>query len=314
MSAFFYYLFVIPLSYLPLWISYRFSDVFYFLISNVYPYRKKVIERNLRHSFPNKSDKEIKQLRNAFYRQFCDMLIEGIKNITISKTEIQKRYVVTNPELMDELYVKNKSVLLVSAHYNNWEWMITGQQLFFKHQAVGIGMPLTNKFWDKELNTRRSRYGMKVIHAKIVKDTFEKASRDNSPIATLILSDQSPQDATKSYWMNFLNQETAVLFGVEQLANSYNQAVVFYLPKRVKRGHYELTLELLTEEPRTLNWGELTEMHTKKLEEGILVNPSVWLWSHKRWKRDVPSDIQSLKTQQREKFNQLFRNTSSTTL
>ena len=107
--------------------------------------------------------------------------------------------------------------------------------------------------------------------------------------------------------MIFLHQETAVLFGAEQLANTYDQAVVFYLPKRVKRGYYEMELTLLTEKPRQLEWGVLTEHHARLLEQRIQEEPQYWLWSHKRWKRTVPENLTSLKEQQREKFNQYFR-------
>ncbi len=307
MNAVLYYVIVFPLSKLPLWLTYRFADFFYLLLISVIPYRRKVIEQNLTRSFPGKTPKEIRKLRNRFYRHFADLLIEGIKNLGISERELRKRFVIRNPELMQGLYEKQKSVLLVSAHYMNWEWMITGQSLFFPHQAVGIGMPLSNGFWDKKINALRSRFGMHVIHAKIVKETFEKYAAESIPAATLVLGDQSPGDSLKSYWMNFLHQETAVLFGAEQLANTYDQAVVFYLPKRVKRGYYEVELVVLTEEPRSLEWGVLTEQHTRLLEQRIQEEPQYWLWSHKRWKRTVPENLASLKEQQREKFNQHFR-------
>ncbi|HLP54509.1 MAG TPA: lysophospholipid acyltransferase family protein [Fluviicola sp.] len=307
MNAVLYYVIVFPLSKLPLWLTYRFADFFYLLLISVIPYRRKVIEQNLTRSFPGKTPKEIRKLRNRFYRHFADLLIEGIKNLGISERELRKRFVIRNPELMQGLYEKQKSVLLVSAHYMNWEWMITGQSLFFPHQAVGIGMPLSNGFWDKKINALRSRFGMHVIHAKIVKETFEKYAAESIPAATLVLGDQSPGDSLKSYWMNFLHQETAVLFGAEQLANTYDQAVVFYLPKRVKRGYYEVELVVLTEEPRSLEWGVLTEQHTRLLEQRIQEEPQYWLWSHKRWKRSVPENLASLKEQQREKFNQHFR-------
>ena len=307
MNALLYYLFVYPLSKLPLWLTYRFSDFFYFLLITVLPYRRKVIEGNLSRSFPNKTPNEIKQLRNRFYRHFADLLLEGVKNLGISEKELRKRFVIKNPELMQELYDRKKSVLLVSAHYMNWEWMITGQSIFFPHQAVGIGMPLSSGFWDKKINARRSRFGMHVIHAKIVKETFIDYKNRNIPTATLVLSDQSPGDSTKCYWMNFLNQPTGVLFGAEQLANTYDQAVVFYLPRRIKRGYYEIELQLLTDQPTSLEWGKLTEIHTQLLEQRIVEEPNAWLWSHKRWKRTVPTNLEQLKKEQREKFNQYFR-------
>ncbi len=307
MSKVLYYLFVYPLSKLPLWITYRFSDFFYILLISVLPYRKKVITKNLTNSFPEMSERHIAKLRRQFYRSFADMMIEGIKNLGISEKELKKRFVIENPELMNDLFVKGKSVLLVSAHYNNWEWMITGQNLFFKHQAVGIGMPLSNGFFDKKITQLRERFGMKVIHSKIVKESFETYKAQHLCVATLVLSDQSPGDSNKSYWTKFLSQQTAVAFGAEQLANTYDQAVVFYLPEKVKRGYYSSRLTLITDDPKSLSWGEITEKHVQLLEEGILKYPAGWLWSHKRWKRDLPSDLTALKNIQREKFNSYFR-------
>jgi KDO2-lipid IV(A) lauroyltransferase len=300
-----YYLVVLPLSYLPLRILYAVTDIFYVLLITIIPYRKKVITRNLQNSFPEKSKSEINQIRNKFYRHFCDLLAEGVKNLTISQRELTKRFQVVNPEIMTKLFEANKSVVLVSGHYNNWEWLITAQNFLFPHHAIGIGMPMTNKFWDKKINQHRMRFGMKVVHAK----NFRKELSVNPPVplAILALSDQSPGDSRKSFWMEFLNQPTAVLFGAEQIAHEWNYAVVFFSIKKVKRGHYALTLQHITTSPESTEWGEITSKHTNLLEHEIRKNPEYWIWSHKRWKRTVPSDLETLKKQQHEKFNLRFK-------
>ncbi|MES2589146.1 MAG: lysophospholipid acyltransferase family protein [Bacteroidota bacterium] len=304
MAAFFYYVFVFPLSLLPLWVIYLFTDFLFLIFISVFQYRKKVIVQNLKNSFPEKSEKEIQQLKRKFYKHFTDILAEGIKNLSISEKELRKRVKVKNLELIEDLYQKNKSVFLVSGHYNNWEWLITSQNFLLPHQAVGIGMPLTSKFWDKKLNERRSRFGMQVINAKTVKEYFSK--QHEKPFATLILSDQSPSNSEKAYWTQFLNQQTAVLFGCELLANTYNQAVVFFVMRKVKRGYYELEFELISEDVSSNSWGEITVKHTKLLEKEIIHFPENWIWSHKRWKRQIPENLEELKAQQRADFNKKF--------
>ncbi len=305
MAALAYYLFVWPLSHLPLWILYRFSDLLYFLLISIFPYRKKVIDTNLKGAYPEKSAQEIKTLRHQFYRHFSDLVVEGVKNLSISKSGLLKRMAVSNPEVMEHLFAQGKSVILVSGHYNNWEWMITSQALLFKHQAMGIGMPMSSTFWDKKVNTQRERFGMKVIHSKNYKT--EIAAMNDAPIAILTLGDQSPGDARKSYWMNFLNRPTAVLFGSELMANEFDFAVVFFAIHKIKRGYYSIELKQITNQPKSLNWGEITEQHTLLLEAEINAHPEQWLWSHKRWKRDLPADLDQLKKEQHEKFNQRFR-------
>lgn len=305
MAAIGYYVFALPFSYMPLAVLYVFTDFLYLIFITVFPYRKKVIEQNLRNAFPEKSDKEIQRLRNQFYRHLTDLLAEGVKNLSISERSIKKRFKVINPEIMEQMYIAKKNVIVVSGHYNNWEWMVSSMPLQFPHEALGIGMPLSSGFWDRKLNARRSRFGMHVVHAKNYKEELEKL-KDKTK-AVLVLTDQSPGDSLKSYWTHFLNQDTAVLFGAEMIANELNYAVVYYTNRKVKRGHYELSLRVLTEDPRSLKWGELTEMHTKLLEKDILVRPEFWLWSHKRWKREIPDNLDQLKEQQRAKFEKRFR-------
>lgn len=296
---------VYPVSLLPLRVIYLFTDLLYLLLISIFPYRKKVIERNLTNSLPELTPKEIRAIRNRFYHHFTDLLAESIKNLSISDRELLKRITVKNPEVMENLYRQHKSVLLVSGHYGNWEWVITSQNLLFSHQAVGIGMPMTNKYWDAKVNSRRSRFGMQILHSKNVREGFE--SMKNECIATLILSDQSPGDSSRSYWMQFLHQPTAVLFGCEQFAHQYNQAVVFYALRKIKRGYYEMELTLVTDDPQRQPWGAITEKHTQLLEAVIQEKPQYWLWSHKRWKREVPEDINALRQIQQQKFEERFK-------
>jgi len=300
-----YYIFVIPLSYLPLRVIYLFSDFFFLLLITIIPYRKKVILGNIARSFPNKSRKEHLRIKRKFYRHFTDLLAEGIKNLTISEAAIRRRFKVKNPELMQDLYDSKKNVLLVSGHFNNWEWLIVSQNLLFPHQAYGIGMPLSSQFWHEKINRRRQRFGMRVIHAKNYREELTKNPEELK--AVLVLSDQSPGNSMKSYWMDFLNQKTAVLFGTEMMANELDYSVVNFTTRKLKRGHYEMELELITREPRTLNWGEITEAHTLKLQNAIIQHPEQWLWSHKRWKREIPENLEQLKLEQHDKFQKRFR-------
>lgn len=305
MQKILYYLILLPFSLLPLSIIYVFTDTVFLVFCTIFPYRKKVIIENLSKSFPNLSKKEIRLIQRKFYRHFCDLLAEGIKNLSISKNELLKRIKVENPLIMNQLFKQNKSVILVAGHYNNWEFLISAQHLLFKHAAFGIGKKMTNAFMDKKINDRRMRFGMQVIHKGNFKEEIEKTLP--TPIAILTLTDQSPSDTHKSYWMEFLNQQTPVLFGAEQMAHSYDFAVVYFETKKLKRGHYSIELKIITDQPKSLEWGEITEAHTKSLEATIIKQPEFWLWSHKRWKRTLPEDMNHLKEQQHDKFNERYK-------
>ncbi len=303
MSALLYYCVVYPLSLLPLWILYRISDVLFLLFMSILPYRKKVVQSNIEKSFPDLSPRDQAVLVRGFYRHFSDLLIESIKNLSISKEELLRRMKVVNPEVLQVLEQSGKSVLIVSGHFNNWEWFITAQALLVPFESYGIGMPLSNGFWDKKLTERRQRFGLTVVNAQNYKEMFEQ----EKAVSVLVLTDQAPADARKSYWMEFLHQPSPVLFGVEQMANEFDLTVVYFSMKKIKRGQYSVEFQILTEDPKSLLYGALTEKHVQLLEESIIDQPCNWLWSHKRWKREIPTDLDALKAAQKSKFDEKYR-------
>ena len=171
-------------------------------------------------------------------------------------------------------------------------------------KAFGLGMPMSNKFWGQAINNKRERFGLKVIHSKNYKEAL---AAEKNPYTLLMLGDQSPGDTNKSYWMNFLNQQTAVQFGTEALANTYDLAVVYFNIEKVRYGRYEMTLALLTDHPKELKWGAITQQQTELLEQQIMKKPYLWMWSHKRWKRELPIDLNALRIEQEQRFNKSFR-------
>ncbi len=294
------------MSYMPLGISYLFGRFFYAMIYYIFPYRKKVVRQNIQNAFPKRTVAEQKKISKNFYRYFTKLLAEAIKNLTISEKQLKKRMRVKNPEIMDELYKDGKDVLLLSSHFYNWEMLITAQGLLFKHKAIGIGTPLSDKFWDKKINDRRERFGMTVVHANNYKEVL--ASYKNEPTATLILGDQSPPGKVENcYWTTFLNQPTAFFFGAEILANQTNSAVVYATINCVKTGYYEIELKELTTQPRTLVYGQITRAYIQTLEADILETPHAWLWSHKRWKKETPEQIEAIKKQHQKRFEEKYR-------
>ncbi|MBO6661433.1 MAG: lysophospholipid acyltransferase family protein [Roseivirga sp.] len=279
----FYYLVVFPISRMPWWMVYGFSDFLYWTGYKVFRYRTKVVNTNLKKSFPEKSAAEIKDIRRKFYRHFCDVMLEGIKMQTMTAEELAIKQTVSNPEIVDHLFEQGKGLIICTGHYNNWEYVATGINPWFKHQTLGIYHQFKSEFFERKMLEARSKTGMLLVSRKAVREGFFEEHKD--PYAIFFGVDQSPTIAKKVYWMEFLNQETPVAFGAEKYAKERNYAVVFAKNEKVKRGHYRMTLEILNEDPLNTAHGEITEMHHKTLEKIIQEQPEYWLWSHKRWKR-----------------------------
>jgi len=283
MSRFFYYLFLKPISYLPLSFLYIISNFIYFLLRYVIPYRKKVILTNLIKSFPEKSEKEIEEIRRKFYRFLSDLMVETIWNFSLSEKEARKRMVVENPEVLNKYFEEGKDVIIVVGHYNSWEFLLISFDLMVQHRGAVIYTSLTDKFLDKIFKEFREKFGMKLLTKGEVKHAFQNGL--DKPMAILFGSDQAPSSAGRAYWTEFLHQDTAVAIGVEKYAIKYDLPVFFGGLKKIKRGYYSIELELLTDTPLNTKEGEISDMHVQALERLIKETPEYWLWSHKRWKR-----------------------------
>jgi len=282
--------FIYLISILPFRVLYMLSDLVNVIVFGMIGYRKNVVLENLRNSFPGKTAKEIDIISKKFYRHFCDFFLETIKVLTISKKNLLNRCRFT-PEALDVLSKfaeQKRSVLLVMGHNGNWEWSCNAFNILAGHQLFVIYHPISNKYFDGLMYRIRSRYGTKLI---AMKNTYkEMVIHKNGLNATAFVADQTPQP-DHAYWTTFLNQETPVFKGMEVIAKKMDLPVLYTSVKKIKRGHYEMHAEVLTEYPANSAEGALSEMFIRRLEQDIISQPETWLWTHRRWKHKRSKDV-----------------------
>lgn len=288
MNWFLYYVIILPFSVMPMFVLHGWSSFAYLLLYHVFGYRKKVVMTNLRNSFPEKSEQELKRIARKFYRHLCDLMVESVKYFTISEKQIKKRMKCRNPELVERYFDQGRSVVLVGGHYNSWELYALECPFHLKHNTSALYTPLKNPFWNEKMKGSRSRTGMKMVSGRKIREWLEDP--DPKPKATIFAADQAPGSSRNCHWMEFLNQDTAVAFGTEKYAREFNSVIIYGHNRKVKRSHYEVEYVVLDEQPQEAAQGELTEKHVKMLEGDILDKPEHWLWSHRRWKRKRPKE------------------------
>ncbi len=270
---------------------YLLSDILYLIVYYLVRYRRKVTRTNLRNAYPERSEADRKAIEKAYYRHICDLLVEGIWNLYARPQRIMQRYRFTNRQLVNKYYEQGQSVILMSAHYNNWEYMITSLNFQLMHHGVGVGKPLDDKSTAKFITRRRSRYGTQIVDQTDVRQEMEYFQKHNIPVAYMMLSDQAPSNEHKSFWTTFMHQETPFLYGAEYFARKYNMPVLYYEVKKVSRGRYEVTFSTLCEKPNEVPQYTITSEYIHRLNKTINNAPQYWLWSHKRWKRIRPADV-----------------------
>lgn len=272
---------------LPLRILYIFSDIFFLFTYYIIGYRKKVILKNLRNAFPEKSEAEIKSIRKKFNRHLGDVFVETLKSVHISEKQTKKRVRFRNPEVFMNLYEEGKSVISVCGHYGNWEWF-HGLPFISNHQAMAIFKEMKNKYFEGFVNDLRGKFGLIPVEMKHSFKSLATFKAQGILTNILVVADQIP--SKRDFWTTFLNQETAVFLGAEKIAKKLDQAVVFLKVYKPKRGYYEIEIIPITNDAKSEPDFDITRKHVSLLEQTIIERPELWLWSHKRWKHKKPEN------------------------
>jgi KDO2-lipid IV(A) lauroyltransferase len=280
-----YYLvvpFIYLFAYLPSPVLYKLADVLAFFLRSVFKYRKQVVINNLRNSFPEKSEAEIKQIAKQSYTHLADRVVENIKCLTIKPEEYLSRCTVENIELLTELYNQKKSVVLMLPHINCWEYAGYVAHTLTKFTIYGVYSPAKNKYFNNLIVRTRTKLGMNLIS---MKDTFAYFKNKPKEVTFhVFVSDQSPSNPQKAYWTKFLHQDTAFFYGGARYAVKHNCIPVYAKIIQIKRGYYRAYLSKIKEDVTNCTPDDIVQGFAEKLEAQLKEHPAHWLWSHKRWK------------------------------
>lgn len=282
--------FLKALSFIPLGVLYGFSNCFYYLLYYVVGYRKKVVFDNLKNSFPEKSEVELKAIAKGFYRHFADMIFEIVKSHNMGVENFKKHVTFKNIEVINKLHDEGKSIVLLTTHYGNWEWWVYAPH-FLKHKLLIVYLPLSNKLFDNYMNSLRTKFGGVMLPITETFRTVLAHHQRKEPTLTWICADQTAQWNNK-FWVKFLHQETSFFTGGERIAKKTNQAVFFLDVQKVSRGKYTLEFKEYSLDPKTLPDNRISIDYAKDLEQLIHRKPDYWLWSHKRWKHKRPEGLE----------------------
>jgi KDO2-lipid IV(A) lauroyltransferase len=282
------YIFTVPFIYalalMPFSLLYIVSDVLSLVLYRVIGYRKEVVRSNLiRTGFGNDPVKLL-SIEKEVYKNFCDLYLETFKSLTLSKHQIQKRFIVHNTTIIQELALQGKSVIMMCGHYASYEWLIS-MGYYSDHTAYGIYAPLSNPYFDKLVIKARRRYGAFLIPRRQTVATIKKHAQKNHLALYGFASDQSPKIKKKTYFRSFFRTEVPVFTGAERIAKEHDIPVLMAKVRRVKRGFYEAEIIVLSKKPKEVRDYEITDQFTEELESLIMENPSHYLWTHNRFKR-----------------------------
>ncbi|NNK11985.1 MAG: lysophospholipid acyltransferase family protein [Flavobacteriaceae bacterium] len=270
------------ISILPKPLFYGFSDIAFVLIFYLFRYRRKVVQNNLKLALPDLSEEERKRIEKKFYSHLCDLFLEMVKTMDLSKADVAKRYNIKNIELVQSLE-KERSVLVLCTHYANWEWNtsinnVVSSKGFAIYQKVG------NKYFDQLIRKIRAKWNTEPIEQKNTVKRMYENEREGIRGVYGIVSDQSPMMSKAQYWSPFMGITVPIFVGAESLAKKLDLATVFLKVSKIKRGYYQAEFIPINDQGSTAGKHEITEKFLRLAEQQIREQPEYYLWTHRRWK------------------------------
>ena len=280
---------------LPWGVLYALADVIFFIAYHLLRYRHKVVVENLTKCFPDKDQAWVRQTARQFYRCFSDYVVETLKLLHVTDEEMKRRVVYENIEAVDDLLAGGKSIVAYFAHCFNWEWapaitLWTTRRPDVDAVFAQVYRPLKNAWFDQWFYHLRGRFGSHSYAKSTVLRDLIMLRREGMPWMTGFMSDQKPSHGDPTLPLMFLNRPTAMITGTETLARKLRTAVVYMDIERLRRGYYRVTIRHICDDASQMPEHEVTRAYARLLENTILRNPPIWLWSHKRWKYPVTLD------------------------
>ena len=274
------------ISRLPMWALYAFSSFLYLLAFYVVRHRHQVIREQLQKVFPDSSEADRERIHKQFLKNFCDVLVEVWKSVTISEADMRARMRILNLDVARRHLDAGQSLMFVTSHLGNWEWLLHGVTLQLGYPVDAAYKPLHDPWAERLMLKVRSRFGARLVPAKELLADFLK--RRGIVRAIAMNADQAPVSTDKRYWTRFLGQDTAFYIGAEQIARATRLPILYVGVRRIRRGYYEVELKPLWDGREVLPPNAVTERYARTCEIDVLKRPADWLWSYRRWRLKKP--------------------------
>jgi Kdo2-lipid IVA lauroyltransferase/acyltransferase len=285
------WLIVWTLSWLPGFMLKFVSYLINFFVAKGFQYRFKVVEQNLRKSFPKASPRERLIILEKFYQHFSELFMELFLLVRINPKKQSRRLNLTNPEIITSALTQGNNIIVIGGHFGNWEWNVP-QLLATGYRVLAVYKPQSSHFADQLMQKIRQKSGLTLVPMKdTLRVVANEIKKNNKPFALLLVADQTPARCDIRFWTKFLNQDTAFFTGAEKLSKLFHMPVLYIEQDKRSFGHYTTTFTLINDGKDSGAKGEITRTFARLLEKSIQKTPHLWLWTHRRWKYerdDIP--------------------------
>ncbi|MBX7045147.1 MAG: hypothetical protein K1X86_04840 [Ignavibacteria bacterium] len=268
----------------PLRIVQRLGYTFGLFLFYVFPIRKKVALYNLNLCFPEKDNVWKKSVLKECYINLGINIFELFYLPKIDKIATDKIIKVDNAEIFEEGLNKNQGLILMSAHFSNWELFAYAFPYFANYNLNIVAKEQASSGANNYIMSLRKSSGNTIINLGLgIKEAFTKI-KEGEIVSFLI--DQAAHSQYAEY-IKLFGIEVPAFPGAVKIALRTGCELVFAYGIR-KNFNYEIFVERINtvayDGKKDSDVNALVQLVNKKLEEVIRKYPGQWLWFHKRFK------------------------------
>uniref|UniRef100_UPI004056C1B2 lysophospholipid acyltransferase family protein n=1 Tax=Alistipes sp. TaxID=1872444 RepID=UPI004056C1B2 len=256
-----------------------------FILRRVVRYRYDVIMRQLRESFPQRSEAELQDICNKYYDHLAEMIVG---TLSLAAMNDKKRAKSTEFNLTSgfDRAINGRNVVVLTSHYGFWEIALNLYLCTPNHHLVVAYRPLKSRIMDRLYSRLRSYDKVDVVASKHFMRHYVANRRgiNGKNLVVGLISDQNCPVTKGCCWHRFLNHDSLFFDGGEQLALKFGLPVFYLELERLGAGRYRHNYTQIFDGSEEVKPHEITERYVRYLERTIEKQPEFWMWSHKRWK------------------------------
>lgn len=271
---------------LPLPLLYMLSSVAAALLYHVVRYRRAVVKDNLRAAFPELTSAQRQALAKGVYRHLCDLGMEMLASRTLPREAFQRHVTLENPELLDTFKEQQQSILFLTCHQGNWEWLLHVVCDYLGCPIDVVYKTLHDSAFDAYVYEARARSGKPIAFKDAGREILRRR-REFRGFA--MLADQAPFKRDKRYWHEFFGRPGSFYLGPQKIAEATQYPVIYVAMTKPRRGQYRARFELLAQSPIAKGGTAILDSYIAAVEHAIRAQPEIWMWTNRKWKHNPPA-------------------------
>ncbi|MBI1901164.1 MAG: lysophospholipid acyltransferase family protein [Planctomycetia bacterium] len=271
---------------LPFWLCEELAYFGAWLFDSVLRVRRKLIDENLRHAFPELSPAERRHLARKMWVHLLlfgqEVALTGRK---FHRLNWQSRLRLVGEPAVAAALLDDRPLVLVTAHFGNFE-LATYALAMFGHHVHSVARPLDNPFLDEFVNRFRGTFGQSILNKQDDYDRIRDIVAAGGKVS--FVADQYA--GQKGCWVDFFGRPASTHKAIALFALASDAAVLVGGCRRVGgMMQFELRMEGVLDPrelaPHEANVRHVVGWYTRRFEQMIRRAPEQYWWLHRRWKQ-----------------------------